>query len=205
MLKNNIHNKECFFISFNNYTYTKSNQPEFQFVDKPNKPQKRSSYIRKVVKLDNKEEQFSMKQFQSVRKVSNAREMIDSLRRIGMCLNKVDISQLPKSNIDKVCFLYISNYENTHEPLGVGPFNDAYLFAFIHYKLGYKIVFLYNSDKETFKYTYFLICAFCYSETISHSCLILNGRKCFLKYLFIMCFLFILFNFFTVLAIIRPN
>lgn len=123
---------------------------EFQYIDKPNYGLKRSTYIRKVVKLDNKDDQFSTKKFQKVRKCSTKKDVLDSFRRIGMSFDKVKLSKLPKENILKVCFVTIANFDDTNESLGVAPLNDAYLFAFIHYKLGYKVIFLYNPDKSVF-------------------------------------------------------
>lgn len=129
---------------------SKKEKEEFQYIDKPNIGLKRSAYIRKAVKLDNKDDQFSAKSFYKVRKSSTKSDVVDSFRRIGMCLNKISFSTLPKANISKVCFVTICNLDETNESYGVGPLNDAYLFAFIHYKLGYKVVFLYNPDKSRF-------------------------------------------------------
>lgn len=140
-------------------TNKKKENPKAQFIDEPEKPEKHSIYIHKVVKLDNKNNQFSEKKFQHVRQISNSKEIISSFRRIGMYLNKKEIYQLPQGNIDKVCFILINNYEKDTETLGVGPLNDAYLFALIHHKLNYKIVFLYNPSKITFvtSLEYFLL------------------------------------------------
>lgn len=138
---------------------TKKEEPKTTFVDEPEKPEKHSVYIHKVVKLDNKNHQFSEKKFQHVRQISNSKEIISSFRRIGMYLNKKEVCQLPKGTVDKVCFICINNYEKDAESLGVGPLNDAYLFALIHHKLNYKIVFLYNPSKFTFvtSLEYFLV------------------------------------------------
>lgn len=131
---------------------------EFQYIDHPNRGTKRSTYIRKAVELDNKDDQFSNKKFEKVRRSSTKKDVIESFRRIGMCLNNAKLTQLPKDSIPKVCFVTICNLDETNESYGVGPLNDAYLFAFIHYKLGYKVVFLYNPDKAKFisSITFFL-------------------------------------------------
>lgn len=128
----------------------KEEKEEFVYIDKPDYPKKRSKYIKKVVALDNKDDQFSAKQFQKVRSSSTKKDVIESFRRIGMCLDKIKLSTLPKEQIQKVCFVTICNFDNSNESLGVAPLNDAYLFSFIHSKLGYKIFFLYNPDKARF-------------------------------------------------------
>ena len=134
-------------------------EPKYPFVDKPKKPTKHSAYVHKVVQLDKKDNQFTESKFQKIRKISSPREMNESLLRIGKCLNKADLSKLPPKEADRFCFLLINNYDKDAESLGVGPLNDAYLFALIHRKLGYKIVYLYNPSMAKFMESleYFLV------------------------------------------------
>ncbi|KAK8843076.1 hypothetical protein M9Y10_025267 [Tritrichomonas musculus] len=120
------------------------------FVDKPKKPEKHSAYVHKIVQLDKKDNQFSEKKFQEIHQISNNKEMNESLRRVGICLNKADLTKLPKKGVDKVCFILVNNYEKDADGLGVGPLNDAYLFALIHKKLGYNIAYLYNPGLAKF-------------------------------------------------------
>lgn len=119
-------------------------EPKYPFVDKPKKPQKHSKYVHKVVQLDKRDNQFTESKFHEIHKISNSREVNESLHRIGKCLNKADLMKLPGKEADKICLILINNYDNDANGLGVQPLNDAYLFALIHHKLGYKIVYLYN-------------------------------------------------------------
>lgn len=128
----------------------KKEEPKVPFIDEPSKVEKPSIYIHKVVKMDNKNSEFTDKQYQKVHELSKPSDVIESFHRIGMTLNNVRIADIPKDYCDKVCFILINNYKNESKNLGVGPLNDAYLFAKIHRKLGFKIAFLYNPDKLTF-------------------------------------------------------
>lgn len=120
------------------------------FVDKPDKPERSSAFLHKAVSLDKKDNQFSDSKFQSVRKVSNQKEIIESFHRIGMDINDVEVDDIPKENLNKVCFVLINNYYKDYKCLGVGPLNDAYLFALIHHKMGFKIVFMFNPEMDNF-------------------------------------------------------
>lgn len=127
----------------------KKEEPKVPFIDEPTKVEKPSIYIHKVVKLDNKDNEFSEKQFQKVHHLSKASDVIQSFHRIGMQLNNVNMADIPKE-CDRICFVLINNYTDQSDSLGVAPLNDAYLFSKIHTKLGFKIVFLINPDKLTF-------------------------------------------------------
>lgn len=126
---------------------------ELTFVDLPDKPQKPNKYVHQIVQLDRLNNQFDTEKFQALRHTSMSNSVIDSLRRIGMCLNKIDPSQLPKKNVSKVLFILITANNDS------GCFNDAYLMALIHKKLNFKIVFLYNTDHKHFleMLEYFLV------------------------------------------------
>lgn len=116
----------------------------FSFVENPNKPKKHIKYIHSIVKLDKNDSLYTDEQFQKVRHISICGHIISSFRLIGVCLNKVDLDSLPKKPVKKVLFILI----NTNND--VGCFNDAYLLSMIHLKLGFKIVYLYNTNLITF-------------------------------------------------------
>jgi len=128
----------------------KKEEPKVPFIDELSKVEKPSIYIHKVVKLDNKNNEFADIEFQKIHELSSTASVIESFHRIGMTLNNVNIADISKDFCDKVCIILINNYKHESKSLGVGPLNDAYLFAKIHRKLGFKIAFLYNPDKLTF-------------------------------------------------------
>lgn len=114
------------------------------------KKQKRPHYEHKVYKLDMKHNNFTERQFQQIRKSSKHKKILKAFERIGMCLNGQDFSHIPEGHLDKVCFILINSYTNRKHDLGVGPLNDGYLVALKHYRLGYKIFYLYNPNRKDF-------------------------------------------------------
>ena len=120
------------------------------YVDSPDKKQKHPHYEHRTAKLDQKDNEFTSKKFQQVRKVSTHKNLIKSLKRIGMCLNEKPTSSISTSNLDKVCFLLINDYDDEDKKLGVGPLNDGYLIGLKHHRLGFKVFYLYNSRREEF-------------------------------------------------------
>lgn len=120
------------------------------YVDTPDKKQKHPHYEHRTTKLDRKDNEFSSKKFQQVRKVSTHKNLLKSFGRIGMCLNEKQTSSIPIDNLNKVCFILINDYDEEDEKLGVGPLNDGYLVGLKHHRLGFKVFYLYNSQSDEF-------------------------------------------------------
>lgn len=120
------------------------------YVDTPNKKQKHPHYEHKSAKLYAKDNAFSFKEFQKIRKDSTHKHLIKSFARIAMRLNDKDCSTIPTNELGKVCFILINTYEDNDTDLGVGPLNDGYLIGLKHHRLGYKIFYLYNPKCEEF-------------------------------------------------------
>lgn len=125
---------------------------KFSWVDCPDEPPLQSKYVHKSVQLDKKHPEFTMTQFQNTRHSQLCKTVVYSFHHIGVCLNDIDVKQLPKKGVDKAIFILINSHNN------VGCFNDAYLLSLIHRKLEFNIAFLINPDLVTFfKYlNYFL-------------------------------------------------
>lgn len=121
---------------------------DVQFVDSPNKKQLHPHYEHRTRKLDEKNNQFTSKEFQKVRRVSTKRNLIKSFSRIGMCVNNLSISILPKKDLYNVCFIIINDYNRKN--IGVGPLNDGYLIGNNFFKKSYKIFYLYNASYKEF-------------------------------------------------------
>ena len=121
------------------------------YVDTPDKKQKHPHYEHRTKKLDLKDNEFTSKQFHQVRKVSTHKKLLKSFGRIGMCLNEKSSGDIPTSELDKVCFILMNDYEKDEKELGVGPLNDGYLIGLNHHRLGFKVFYLYNSGIEGFK------------------------------------------------------
>lgn len=121
-----------------------------RFVDEPNKPEIPSQYLYRVEQLYQTKKKFTLKDFQEVRTVSNRKEIIDSFQRIGMVLNDVLPSSLPKKEITKVCFIVVNSSISSFDYCGIGSFNDAFMIGKFHQKLNYKVFLLYNSTAEVF-------------------------------------------------------
>ncbi|KAK8894827.1 hypothetical protein M9Y10_023265 [Tritrichomonas musculus] len=121
-----------------------------QYVDTPDRKQKHPHYEHRSTKLDLKDNEFTSKQFQKVRKVSTHKILLKSFGRIGMCLNDKSSSIIQISDLNKVCFILINDYDEEDKELGVGPLNDGYLVGLKHHRLGFKVFYLYNSRSEEF-------------------------------------------------------
>ena len=120
------------------------------FADRPDKKQKHPHYEHKAIKLYNKKNQFTIKEFHRIRKDSTHKNLISSFSRISMCLNGKDPSKIPIRDLDKVCFILINTYEDTEDDLGVGPLNDGYIIGSDHHNLGFKVFYLYNPNSNEF-------------------------------------------------------
>ena len=120
------------------------------FVDQPEKKQKHPHYEHRTIKLDRKNNEFSSKKFQHIRKVSTHKKLLKSFGRIGMCLNNKSKIFNPKDGLDKVCFILVNDYDHEDDDLGVGPLNDSYLIGLKHHRLGYKVFYLHNPHHEEF-------------------------------------------------------
>lgn len=124
------------------------------YVDLPDKKQKESQYEQQLIKLDSKNNEFSSKKFQKFRKLSKQKKLLNSFQRIGMCLNQKYVQSIPIQNLTKVCFILINDYDEEEDRLGVGPLNDGYLIGLKHFKIGYKVFYLYNCPMHEFPYCF---------------------------------------------------
>ena len=123
---------------------------KMSYVDTPDKKQKHPHYEHQTIKLNAKDNEFSIKEFQKIRKDSTHKHLRKSFGRISMCLNNKDSSSIPTNELSKVCLILINTYEDEDTDLGVGPLNDGYLVALKHHRLGYKVFYLYNPKCEEF-------------------------------------------------------
>ncbi|KAK8845819.1 hypothetical protein M9Y10_020742 [Tritrichomonas musculus] len=121
-----------------------------QYIDEPEKKQKVSHYEKGTAKLDIKNNEFTSKKFQEIRKLSTHKKLLESFHRIGMCLNNKYLQSIPLQGLDKVCFILMNDYDEEDSKLGVGPLNDGYLIGLKHFKIGYKVFYLYNCPMEEF-------------------------------------------------------
>ena len=126
------------------------------YVDSPDKKQKHPHYEHRTAKLDLKDNEFSSKKFQEVRKVSAHKTLLKSFGRIGMCLNEKMPSAIPTDDLRKVCLILIKDTDSVDKELGVGPLNDGYLIGLKHHRLGFKIMYLYNSGRLSTFLDFFL-------------------------------------------------
>ena len=94
------------------------------YIDEPDKKQKKPKYEQRTTKLDQKDNEFTCKKFQEIRKLSTHKKLLESFRRIGMCLNNKYMSSIPLQNLDKVCFILMNDYNEEDSRLGVGPMMD---------------------------------------------------------------------------------
>ena len=145
------------------------------YIDYPNKKQKHPHYEHRTEKLDSKKSLFSTFRFQIARKVSTHRKILKSFGRIGMKLNKKDTSFICPTDLDKVCFILMNDYDDIKKKdLGVGPLNDGYLIAHKLFQRGFKIFYLYDCIKEEF--SQFL--AFFLKNTQKELTVYYSGRSC---------------------------
>lgn len=120
------------------------------FYDKPNKDQKHPHYEHRSEKLYRKNNEFSDKKFQCVRRVSNKKKLVSSFKRIGKCLNEANISEVPTEDLQKVCLILINNYEHDKHDPKIGAMNDGYLLGLQHHRLGFKVFYLYNCNCQQY-------------------------------------------------------
>lgn len=146
-------------------TAPKKTVKKFSWIDCPDEPPIQCKYIHKSVKLDKKNPLFNTTQFQNARHSQMCKTLIYSFHHIGLCLNDIDVKQMPKKGVDKVLFILINDHNN------VGCYNDAYLLSLIHKKLEFKICFLYNPDLVTF----FKFLEYFVSHTISDLTIYYSG------------------------------
>ncbi|KAK8899574.1 hypothetical protein M9Y10_001890 [Tritrichomonas musculus] len=126
--------------------------------DKPDKKQKHPHYEHRTTKLMRKNNEFSEKKFQNVRKISSQKKILKSFERIGRCLNHVSRNEMPKEGYDKVCLILMNNYEHDKHDPQVGVMNDGYLFGLYHHRLGFKVFYLYNCVQGNYpKYLQFFL------------------------------------------------
>lgn len=123
-----------------------------EYVDSPNKRQKHPHYEHRTQKLDYKDNHFSSKKFQQVRrKASTPKKLLKSFGRIGMCLNGKSTESINVEGLDHVCFVLVNDYENDKDKyLGAGPLNDGYLIALKEKRLGFKIFYFHNPRSDEF-------------------------------------------------------
>lgn len=121
------------------------------YVDIPKK-MKHFDYGHKIKKLYKQHcNSFKPETFQDMRKTSTHHNLLESLGRIGKCVNDTDPNTIPVDGLDEVCFILCNTYEYRADwNLGVGPLNDAYMIALSHHRRGFKIFFLYEPRKQEF-------------------------------------------------------
>lgn len=118
------------------------------------KNRKHQYYEYRTSKLDNKNSKFTHRKFQRIRKGSSHKKALKSLAEIGISLNDKKVTSIPIDKLDKVCLILINSYRDRKHDLGVGPLNDGCLVGLKHYRLGYKVFYLYDPRREEFL-TYF--------------------------------------------------
>lgn len=126
--------------------------------DKPGKKQKHPHYEHRLNKALKKNNEFSLKKFQKIRHVSNQKKNHKAIKRIARCLNHVSRDDMPKNGYDKVCLVLINNVDHEKHDPKIGAFNDGYLFALYHHRLGFKCFYLYNCIQGNYpKYLKFFL------------------------------------------------
>lgn len=126
-------------------------EDQAQFCDKPNKEQKHPHFEHRSEKLCRKNNEFSKKKFQRVRRVSTKRNLIKSFMRISTCLNNKEPSDIPTAGLENVCFILVNNFEHDkHDPQN-GAMNDGYLMGLNHHRFGFKVFYLRNCSSQKFQ------------------------------------------------------
>ena len=120
------------------------------FCDKPDRKQKHPHYEHRSAKLYKKNNEFSNKKFQRIRRVSNKRKLVQSFERIGRCLNEASPSDIPTEGLQKICLILINNYAHDKHDPQIGPMNDGYLIGLQHHRLGFKVFYLYNCPAQQY-------------------------------------------------------
>lgn len=143
------------------------------YYDKPLKNQKHPHFEHRGAKLYKKNNEFSDKKFQKVRRVSNKKKLLQSFSRIGRCLNDLSPSDIPTENLQKVCLILFNNYDHDKHDPKIGPMNDSYLIGLNHHRLGYKIFYLFNCKCQ--QYPQFL--GFFLKYTLQQLTVFYSGRN----------------------------
>lgn len=143
------------------------------FCDSPDKKQKHPHYEHRAAKLYKKNNEFTQKKLQRVRRVSTKKKLVHSLQRIGKCLNDLTTADIPTQGLQKVCLILINNYEHEKHDPKVGAMNDAYLIGLHHHRLGFKIFYLYNCSAG--QYPQFL--EFFLKYTLDHLTVFYSGHN----------------------------
>ena len=124
--------------------------------DKPDKKQKHPHYEHRTTKLMKKNNEFSEKKFQRIRRVSTQKKLKKSFKRIGRNLKHVSRNEIPTNGYDKVCLILINNFKHDKHDPKVGAMNDGYLFGLYHHRLGFKVFYLINCRQVNYpKYLQF--------------------------------------------------
>ena len=126
--------------------------------DKPDKRQKHPHYEHRTEKLMRKNNEFSEKKFQRIRRVSTQKKLKKAFKRIGRKLNHVSRNDMPTEGYDKVCLILINNFKHDKHDPKVGAMNDGYLFGLYHHRLGFKVFYLLNCIQGNYpKYLQFFL------------------------------------------------
>lgn len=123
-------------------------------IDIFDRKRKNQHYERRTSKLDRKDNEFSSKQFHHIRNDSNGKKILESLSKIGTCLNKSHTSDINIDKLNRVCFVLINSSQIDDKNQEPGPLNDGYLICLKHHRLGFKVFYLYNP--ESLQYLKFL-------------------------------------------------
>ena len=126
--------------------------------DKPDKKQKHPHYEHRTAKLMKKNNEFSEKKFQRIRRYSTQRKIKKAFKRIGRNLNHISRNEMPTEGYDKVCLILMNNFKHDKHDPKVGVMNDGYLFGLYHHRLGFKIFYLHNCIQGNYpKYLQFFL------------------------------------------------
>ena len=143
------------------------------YSDKLLKHQKHPHFEHRTAKLYRKNNEFTNKKFQRVRHVSNKKNLVRSLKHIGVCLNDRTPDEIPKEGLQKVCLILINHYHHDKHDPKIGPLNDAYMLGLNHHRLGFNIFYLRNCEAS--KYPQFL--EFFLKYTLQHLTVFYSGRN----------------------------
>lgn len=100
---------------------------------------------------------FEMKkaEFLKLRNANTEADAKAAMDHLGNCVNGVNPENAKKycgTGISaKICFVVVNTYVTPKYQLGVGPLNDAITVAVNHKKMGYKMLYLHNSNPTEFK------------------------------------------------------
>lgn len=90
------------------------------------------------------------KKIQQFNETSNQKKILRSFRRIGRCLNKINIQNIQAEKFSKVCLILINNVGQDKNINKVGELNDGYLFGLYHNRLGFKVFYLINRTQSNY-------------------------------------------------------